>query len=428
MDIRAYRNHFWIAVLLFGSLSFLSGCATNTQTSPWAANTAEKPGFTPVTGSTADDHTAAPAFEQADTAVAASNSAAPQAQPSRIILKADHPSQYTVKKGDTLWDISSLFLKDPWYWPEIWNLNPQIHNPHLIYPGDILSLVYINGQPQIKLNRQNGDVIRTVVKPKDNGPKQVKLSPSIRRSSLDASIPTIPADAIRQFLTKPRVIAKKVWENAPYIVGSDDAHLILGADNKIYIRGKLDRERIRYSVFRKGAELRDPISDDLLGYEIIYAGQARIRKYGTPSSGQLVSTQREVLIGDRLLPTDKSAIDQLYYPHVPKNDIDDTYIISLFDAISSIAKHQVAVINKGTDDGLEVGHLLATYQKGVLAKDRFLDKSKMKRGDEEKLMVQLPDERSGLMMIFKTFDKVSYGLILESTRVIRKLDAVHKPR
>ncbi len=427
MDIRACRNHFGIAVLLFGSLSILSGCAS-TQTSPWAPSTEKEPSFTPITGSTADDHASAPAFEQADKPVPAHSPVTPQPQTSRIILRADHPSQYTVKKGDTLWDISSLFLKDPWFWPEIWNLNPQINNPHLIYPGDILSLVYVNGQPQIKVNRQTGDVVRTVVKPNDKGIKHIKLSPRIRRNSLNASIPTIPADAVRQFLTKPRVVSKDAWESAPYIVGSDDAHLILGASNKIYIRGALDRERIRYSVFRKGSELRDPITDELLGYEIIYAGQARIRQYGEPSSGELVSTQREVLIGDRLLPTDKSAIDQLYYPRVPDENIDNAYIISLFDAISGIAKHQVAVINKGANDGLEVGHLLATYQKGVLAKDRFLDKAKMKRGDEEKLMVQLPDERSGLMMIFKTFDKVSYGLILESTRVIRKRDAVQKPR
>ena len=427
MDIRAFRNHFGITVILIGSLINLSGCAT-TSSSPWAEDTtAQEPAFTPVTGST-EHKPATPAFEQANAGETQTSSAPTQAGNSHIILRADHPSQYTVKKGDTLWDISSLFLKDPWYWPEIWYLNPQIKNPHLIYPGDILKLVYVNGQPQIHVQRQSGDVVRTETKTQDNGPKQVKLSPNIRRHSLNASIPTIPADAVRQFLTKPRVISKEAWETAPYIVGSDDAHLILGADNKIYIRGNLDKERIRYSVFRKGNELLDPITDELLGYEIIYAGQARIRQYGAPSSGQLVSTQREVLIGDRLLPTDKSAIDQLYYPRVPENDPKDAYIISLFDAISGIAKHQIAVINKGANDGLEVGHLLATYQKGVLAKDRFLDKTKMKRGDEDLLMVQLPDERSGLMMIFKTFDKVSYGLILESTRVIRKMDAVHKPR
>ncbi len=424
MDIRAFRNHFGITAILIGSLINLSGCAT-TSSSPWAEDTtAQEPAFTPVTGST-EHKPAAPAFEQADTPA---TPAPAQTDNSHIILRADHPSQYTVKKGDTLWDISSMFLKDPWYWPEIWHLNPQIKNPHLIYPGDVLTLVYVNGQPQIHLKRPADGVVRTETKAQESGLKQIKLSPSIRRHSLNASIPTIPADAVRQFLTKPRVISKEVWEAAPYIVGSDDAHLILGADNKIYIRGKLDKERIRYSVFRKGNELRDPVTNELLGYEIIYAGQARIRQYGSPASGQLVSTQREVLIGDRLLPTDKSAIDQLYYPRVPDVDIKDAYIISLFDAISGIAKHQIAVINKGANDGLEVGNLLATYQKGVLAKDRFLDKSRMKRGDEDLLMVQLPDERSGLMMIFKTFDKVSYGLILESTRVIRKMDAVRKPR
>jgi len=192
------------------------------------------------------------------------------------------------------------------------------------------------------------------------------------------------------------------------------------------VRGELDKERVRYSVFRKGNELHDPKTDDLLGYEIIYAGDARINSFGSPSAGELISTNREVLIGDRLMSVDKSSIDRVYYPRLPKTDVSGQ-VISLFDAISSIAKYQVGVINRGTEHGLEVGHILATYQKGELAKDRFLSTKKIARGEEHKLMVQLPDERSGLMMVFKTFDHVSYGLILESTRVIRKYDTVKRP-
>ena len=351
----------------------------------------------------------------------------PQAAPAptnNIQIKADYPRQYVVVKGDTLWDIANKFLRDPWFWPEIWHRNPQVKNPHLIYPGDILTLIYVNGMPQIQLTRGEDTIRSEMVQ---QGQKTVKLSPNIHRQSLDAAIPTIPNDAIRQFLTRPRVVSQEEWEQAPYIVGSDDAHLIMGAANKIYVRGELDKERIRYSVFRKGDELVDPVSGETLGYEIIYAGQARINSYDMPSAGELVSTKREVLIGDRLLPTDKSSIDQLYYPRLPETDMDGQ-IISLFDAIAGIAKHQIAVINKGKQDGLEVGHLLGTYQKGELARDKFLSSKKIKRGEENKLMVQLPDERSGLMMIFKTFDKVSYGLILESTRPIKKFDMVRKPR
>jgi LysM repeat protein len=344
-----------------------------------------------------------------------------------ITIKADYPQQYIVVKGDTLWDIASTFLQDPWYWPEIWYRNPQVENPHLIYPGDILTLIYINGRPQIQLTRSDDVIRKETFDSTPQGLRIVKLTPNIRRQSLDAAIPTIPSDAIRQFLTKPRVVSIEEWDRAPYIVGSDDAHLILGSSNKIYIRGELDKERIRYSVFRKGGTLKDPQTHKILGYEVIYAGQARISNYGNPSTGVLLATTREILIGDRLLTTDKSAIEQSYYPKLPEADIEGQ-IISLFDAISGIAKYQIAVINRGRDHGIEDGHLLATYQKGVLARDRFLANKKVKRGEENKLMIQLPDERSGLMMVFKTFNKVSYGLILESTRVIRKHDMVRKPR
>lgn len=345
-----------------------------------------------------------------------------------IQLNVDYPREYTVKKGDTLWDIASMFLKDPWYWPEIWQRNPQVANPHLIYPGDILTLIYVNGMPQITLARpaEGEDVIRREITDA-SGNKVVKLSPVIHRQTLSEAIPSIPADAIRQFLTRPRVISSDEWDAAPYIVGSDDNHLILGANNKIYVRGELDKERIRYSVFRRGNRLEDPDTDELLGYEVIYAGQARINRYGDPSSGELLSTSREVLVGDRLLPTDKSAIDQQYYPRLPENEVNGK-VISLFDAISSIAKYQLAVINRGANEGLEVGHLLATYQRGGLARDRFLDRTSVKRGDEMKLEIMLPDERSGIMMLFKVFDNVSYGLVLKSTRTIKKMDRVEKPR
>ncbi|MCW9013393.1 MAG: LysM peptidoglycan-binding domain-containing protein [Gammaproteobacteria bacterium] len=390
----------------------------------------------PTTSDSAAETQPEPAFEQQSGTIEAVETAAQQARSSEVVaaqsiqIRADYPREYTVKKGDTLWDISSKFLKDPWYWPEIWHRNPQVENPHLIYPGDILTLIYVNGVPQIQVTRaaEGEEVIRRDTQQESpSGLKVVKLTPNIHRQSLDAAIPSIPGDAIRQFLTKPRVITTEEWEQAPYIVGSDDAHLILGANNKIYIRGELDKERIRYSVYRKGDKLVDPDTGELLGFEIIHAGQARIEAYGQPSSGTLISTKREILIGDRLLPEDKSAIDQLYFPRVPEDNIEGK-VISLFEAISSVAKYQIVVINRGSSEGLEVGHLLATYQKGYYAKDKFLLKNSDKRRDVDKLMVQLPGERSGIMMIFKVFDRVSYGLILESTRTIHRQDVVKNPR
>ena len=332
-----------------------------------------------------------------------------------IRVKASHPRQYTVKKGDTLWGISSLFLQDPWFWPEIWQKNADIQNPHLIFPGDVLTLMYVGGQPQILVNEAQHKAVQ-----QDSGELPVKkLSPGIRSKSLQASIPSIPGDAIRQFLSKPRVVTREQLDNAPRIIASDEEHLILGHGDRVYIRGEIDKERVRFSVFRPGDELRDPVSNDLLGYEAKYAGNVHITTYGDPSTGDLTFTAREVLIGDRLLPEDKSKLENLFFPHIPDKDV-DAQIISLYDALFGVAQFQIVVINKGERDGMEVGHLLATYTEGDVVRDRF-----DKRRSEP---VQLPNERSGLMMIFKTFDRVSYGLTLESKRVIHNNDFVRTPR
>lgn len=407
LDINVLKHSCGRFAVLIASAVILSACSS-TPTQQDTTEIDESATFEPQSGSI--------------------EAVATESQPANIQVVADYPQQYTVKKGDTLWDIASLFLKDPWYWPEIWQRNPQVENPHLIYPGDILTLIYVNGMPQIQLVRpgEGSDVIRTEGRDL-SGQKVVRLSPSIHRQTLNEAIPSIPADAVRQFLTRPRVITADEWALAPYIVGSDDAHLVLGASNTIYIRGELDKERIRYSVFRRGKRLEDPDTNNLLGFEVVYAGQARINRYGEPSTGELLKTSREVLIGDRLLPSDKSAIDQQYFPHLPEEKVDGK-IISLFDAISSIAKYQIAVVNRGSNQGLEVGHLLATFQAGGYAKDRFLDRTSLQRSENIQLEILLPDVRSGMMMIFKVFDNVSYGLILKSTRSIKKFDRVEKPR
>lgn len=336
-------------------------------------------------------------------------------------VKVNHPRQYVVQKGDTLWDIASLFLKDPWFWPEIWHQNPQIENPHLIFPGDILTLIYVDGMPRIVAGKPDRAVQQTATVISDDvgALPVVRLSPSIRSEEIEASIATIPGDAIRQFLNKPRVITKQEFKDAPYILGSDDEHLILGQGNRVYIRGEIDKERVRYTVVREGEKLVDPDTKKVLGYEAVYAGEVLISTYGDPAVGELTFTEREVLYGDRLLPTDKSKIDNLYFPRLPDRDV-QAKIIHLPDALFGIAKLQVAVINRGSREGLESGNLLAIYTKGTTVYDHY------SRG--KKVNLDLPDLRSGLMMIFRTFDHVSYGLVLESTRVIHENDVVRTPK
>lgn len=374
--------------LLSGLLAITSGCST-----------------------TAPRHVAEPEPEEPETVAEV---VAPKKE---IRVKASYPRQYTVKKGDTLWDISSLFLQDPWYWPEIWHKNQQLQNPHLIYPGDVLTLMYVDGQPQMMVsNTQHREVQQaSAIK----GLRVKKLSPSVRASSLEASIPNIPGDAIRQFLTKPRVVTKEELENAPRIIGSDEKHLILGSGNRVYIRGEIDKERVRFSVFKPGDALRDPVTKELLGYEAKYSGEVRITTYDDPASGELTHTEREVLIGDRLLPEDKSKLENLFFPHVPDFDV-EAQIISLYDALFGVAQYQIVVINKGERDGMEVGHLLSAFTKGDVIRDH-----NNKRSSE---LVKLPNERSGLVMIFKTFDRVSYALTLESKRVIHNNDYLYTPK
>ena len=348
------------------------------------------------------------------------------APPLATRVKVNHPRQYIVQKGDTLWDIASLFLKDPWFWPEIWYQNPQVANPHLIFPGDILTLIYVDGEPRIVAEKPGQPIMlppgtgtAPVVSDAVGALPVVKLSPTIRSQSIEASIDTIPGDAIRQFLSKPRVISKDELKDAPYILGSDDEHLILGQGNSVYVRGEIDKERVRYTVVREGEKLVDPESKEVLGYEAIYAGEVLISTYGDPATGELTYTEREVLYGDRLLPTDKSKIDNIYFPRLPDRDINGQ-VIHLPDALFGIAKLQVAVVNKGSRDGLESGNLLAIYSKGMTVYDHY------NRG--KKVNLDLPDLRSGVMMIFRTFDTVSYGLVLESTRVIHENDIVRTPR
>ena len=334
--------------------------------------------------------------------------------PKKIRVKAERPLQYTVKKGDTLWDIASLFLQDPWYWPEIWQNNPQVKNPHLIFPGDVLTLVYIDGQPRILVNEAQHREVETTT-----GLPVRKLSPSIRTTSLEASIPSIPGDAIRQFLSKPRVVTREEMDKAPRIIGSDQRHLVLSTGNRVYVRGELDKERVRFSVFRPGDALLDPDSDEVLGYEAKYTGNVHIKDYGDPATGDITFAEREILIGDRLLPEDRSKLENLFFPHVPDFEVKGQ-IISLYDALFGVAQYQIVVINMGERDGMEVGHLLASFTKGQVVRDRY-DKRRSRP-------VKLPDERSGLVMVFKTFDRVSYALVLESRQVIHRLDFVRTPR
>lgn len=323
----------------------------------------------------------------------------------QTVLNPDHPDRYVVVEGDTLWDISARFLRDPWLWPNIWHANQEIANPHLIYPGDTLNLVYVDGQPRLMVER--GAPSSTV-----------KLTPQGRVIPLSKAIPSIPLDAIGPFLNRPLVTSDEELDAAPYVVQSADEHVITGAGDRIYVRKLTTEETSTYSVVRKGQVFVDPKTQEILGTEAIYVGTAKLQSSGDPSTLWLSRTSREVLVGDRLLPDDESSTHEAFQPHAPRKKIEGQ-IIAVADGVSQIGLHQVVIINKGARDGMDQGHVLAIFQKGATVLDAVTED----RNDT----VTLPDERAGELMIFRTFEKVSYGLVMRSSRNMNVLDLVRNP-
>jgi len=323
-----------------------------------------------------------------------------------VKLNPDHPARYTVVKGDTLWDISAKFLQDPWLWPEIWHVNPGITNPHLIYPGDEIVLTFVDGKPVLTVQR---------------GQRVVKLSPHPRASRLETAIPTIPIDSIKQFLQHPRVITKHELDDAPYIVASEEGRLISGTENKIYVRGITSRDNVEYSILRPGQAYMNPggRKKDILGYEAINVGEAKVIKFGDPATLYITKSTREILIGDRLQPiTKEEEISQHFLPHAPDSSMEGL-IISVFGGVSRISQFQVVVLNLGIQDNTETGHVFAIYQSGDTIRDTI--NPKMGR------TVKLPDERAGTLMVIRPFERISYALVMEAKRDIRVYDAIKNP-
>lgn len=317
-----------------------------------------------------------------------------------VVLKTTHPDRYVVVKGDTLWDISDRFLVDPWRWPDIWEVNQQIENPHLIYPGDLLELMYVDGKPRLLLHR---------------GSRDLKLSPQVRATPIGDAIPTIPIDAIKQFLTKPRVVGEDELEKAPYVVGIADEHIVGGAGNRIYVRSIEEDGGNGYTVFRPGDAYKDGQTGEVLGYEALYLADTALERAGDPATLLLTKTSQEVSIGDRLLPIGEESIVQNFMPHTAKESIEGR-IISVFGGVSQIGQYQVIVIDRGIDDGVEVGHVFDVLQRGKTIRDV------VKSGT-----VTLPNEKAGLMMVFRTFDRVSFALVMKATRAIHLQDIVKSP-
>ncbi|MFT6388955.1 MAG: nucleoid-associated protein YgaU [Cellvibrionaceae bacterium] len=325
-------------------------------------------------------------------------------------FRDDFPERYLVQKGDTLWGISSKLLKTPWLWPEIWHANSQIANPHLIFPGDVISLVYIDGQPRLTVKRT------TRLTPSGTD----RLTPKIRVSPIDNAIPAIPLDQINSWLLRNRVVDIGILEAAPYVIAGQEQRLILGSGDRLYGRGQFANNIPNYGIYRKGVNYVDPDTKEILGVQAIDIGAANMRALDDDIATLSVTRSTgDVRIGDRILPTAERIIEPTFFPSQPDQDI-KAKIIGVEGGVSQVGLLDVIAINNGERDGLEPGNVLSIYKRGESVKDPYAKKRKDR-------VVYLPDERAGLMMIFQTFDKMSLALVLKADRGIRVGDYVRQP-
>ncbi|MBL8515872.1 MAG: LysM peptidoglycan-binding domain-containing protein [Betaproteobacteria bacterium] len=355
-------------------------------------------------------------------------------------LAENAPNSYTVVKGDTLWGIAGKFLKEPWRWPEIWNMNQdQIKDPHWIYPGDVIKLeMTADGKPRLSLDGTSmaGSV---------QADGTVRVSPKVRTEKLRQAIPSIPGAAIAPLLTQPLVQDEKGLSDAPKIVATEDSRVIVGAGNRVYVDHLDPSEGVRWQVYRQGNPIVDPDTKEVLGYEAIYIAEARVSAFGTPSTLEVTKSAQEINRGDRLTPVRETAIPS-YSPRAPETKIQGK-IIGLSQGVAEAGQYSVVTLNRGKRDGLVVGHVLATYRfgevvptdedgfaarlKGMLPNyvvpDAVVTSADPRTKVRTEREVKLPNERSGLVFVFRVFDRVSYGLIMQTRRPVYINDVVQTP-
>ena len=362
-----------------------------------------------------------------------------------ITLQKNHPDRYTVVKGDTLWGISGKFLKDPWQWPKVWKMNrAEIKNPHRIYPGDVVVLDNSSGSPQLSLLHET-----------------VTLQPGAVEEPLEKeAIQTIAPNVIGPFLSQPLLIENGQLDTAPRIIAGPDNRVILSAGTRVYVNSIKEGDGLHWNVYRPGEQLTDPDSKEVLGTEAIYLGDVNIARFGAPATGDIVRAKEEIFTKDRLVVSQEE-FKSSFVPHAPETQINGR-IMRIYGGVAEGGPNTVVSINRGKKDGLEEGHVLAINRYGRVIKDpEYKDQNTNKVVPEEKKLkelnfdvktgadgkkivnfekeakqsqtvlqpgeVKLPDERVGLLMIFRTFDRISYGLIMSTSDAIYTLDSVQTP-
>jgi hypothetical protein len=353
-------------------------------------------------------------------------------------VHGDAPERYTVIRGDTLWSIASRYLKDPWRWPELWNMNrAQIRNPHRIYPGDVLVMERSGGQVRIRV-------------------ETTRLEPRIRIEPRSSDvIQTISPSAIEPFLSKPLVIGPNDLDGAPQIVATEEDRVVLGAGNVAYVRGLDGTSDTRWQLFRRGDPLRDPASGELLGYTAVYLGEAELRRRAELSTVAVTKAAQEIYRGDKLIAFSVEAPVFAYVPHAPDTPLEGR-VVSTYGGLWETGPLAIVALSKGSRDGVEVGHVLALHRDqrsaryaqrteplygraGPSGNDRRIPYYPAEPSSREGPLyasappvrdsdfAQLPAERYGLVMIFRTFDRASFGLVMQASRPVAVSDIVKNP-
>lgn len=320
-----------------------------------------------------------------------------------LALQPGAPKEYTVQPGDTLIEIANRYLLDPSQWPQLMKNNPRINNPYRLYPGEILTLSQVNGQPQLNITAGG----------------TIKLSPQVRSYPLNKPIPYIPLSMIKPFLNGALVVNQYELEAAPYIVAHADHHITTGAGDKVYVMGMTNTAPGKeYSIFRKGEAFKDPQSKQVLGFYAINVGFAQVEQNGSPATLLITQTTREVLTGDRLQPSSRAQISQDFIPSIPTTPVAGQ-IIYVVDGVTQISQYQIVVIDRGVESGLRPGNLLDIYQQGEVIANPV---------QQTQAKIKLPNEHVGQLMVFRAFSRVSYAIVLSATAPIHLLDQVTVPQ
>jgi len=321
-------------------------------------------------------------------------------------LNNDVPLNYVVQQGDTLWGISGVYLQEAWRWPELWDTNPQLDNPHRIYPGDVLALRWEGGRPRLGLSSRGG----------------LKLSPNVRSQSLDTAIPPIPRDQIDPFLRNNRILESGAFSDLPYVIAGDAQRIISGLGDRIYVRGPVASGDQVFGIIREGSPVIDPTTQEVLGITALDIGSASLTSGGTEGSSDAVKEfeitrmTEEIRIGDRLIPLQAGIMDAFFQPKSPGVEIENGFMVAVNSGVTQIGPMSIVTINRGDREAVMVGDVFAIYQTGEIVQDP------VKQG-----MVALPDVRAGVLMVFAVYEKASFGLVLTATRPLAVGDKIRNP-